>query len=176
MVSASDLATWLAALSSLAVIVGVSFVVIQLRQNARLLEATLRQQRSDVAASVLERVTDESFPRRRHEMHAIVRKFAETGWKDAYESPEDFEVRNFAFIYELFGVMGKHGLIDLDLLTEVMQGLIVRDWQAFAPHAAWMRERFKDRYSGHLRPYSHFEWLAQQTENRMRALAAEPAS
>jgi len=171
-VSVSDVVTWLAAVSSLAVIVGVGFVVLQLRQNARLLEATLRQQRSDVTVSILERITDESFPRRREQMHRVLKRFVETDWKGAFESPEDFEVRNFAHIYDLIGVMAKYGLIDLDLLADVLQGVVIRDWEVFAPHAKKMRSEF-----GFYRAYANFEWLSGEVQRRLRFVPlAPPAS
>ena len=146
------------------------FVVLQLRQNARLLEATLRQQRSDVTMSILERITDESFPRRRAEMHRILKRFVETDWKGAFESPEDFEVRNFAHIYDLIGVMAKHGLIDLDLLADVLQGVVIRDWEVFAPHAKKMRAEF-----GFYRAYANFEWLAGEVQRRLGFVPFHPA-
>jgi hypothetical protein len=162
MVSVSDVVTWLAAVSSLAVIVGVGFVVLQLRQNARLLEATLRQQRSDVTLSILERITDESFPRRRAEMHRIMAHLTETDWKGTFETPEAFEVRNFAHIYDLIGVMAKYQLIDLDLLTDVLQGVIIRDWEVFGPYAKRMRAEY-----GFPRAYANFEWLAGEIQRRL---------
>jgi len=169
-VSISDVVTWLAAVSSLAVIVGVGFVVLQLRQNGRLLEATLRQQRSDVTVSILERITDESFPRRRAEMHRILQHFADTDWKGAFESPEDFEVRNFAHFYDLIGVLAKYQFIDLDLLADVLQGVIIRDWDIFAPHAKRMRTEF-----GFYRAYANFEWLAGEVQRRLGFVPLRPA-
>jgi hypothetical protein len=171
MVSVSDVVTWLAAVSSLAVIVGVGFVVLQLRQNGRLLEATLRQQRSDVTLSILERITDESFPRRRAEMHRVLKHFVETDWKGAFESPEDFEVRNFAHIYDLIGVMAKYGLIDLDLLADVLQGVVIRDWEVFAPHVKKMRSEF-----GFYRAYSNFEWLAGEVQRKLGFVPVKPTA
>jgi hypothetical protein len=161
-VSVSDVVTWLAAVSSLAVIVGVGFVVLQLRQNARLLEATLRQQRSDVTLSILERITDESFPRRREHMHRVLKQFAESDWKGAFETPDDFEVRNFAHIYDLIGVMAKHGFIDLDLLADVLQGVVIRDWSVFKPHVERMRRDY-----GFYGAYTNFEWLAGEIQRRI---------
>lgn len=163
MVSLGDIVTYLSAISAIAVILGVGFVVVQLRQNARILQATLRQQRSDVTVSLIERITDPSFPQRRSRMHAVVRQFVETGWKDAFETPDDFEIRNFAYIYELIGVMGKHGLIDVDILTDVLQYLVVRDWQIFEPHATFLKAKYGVSYS----PYSNFAWLAKETERRL---------
>jgi hypothetical protein len=61
----SSVVTALSAISPIAVIAGTGFAVIQLRQNAGLLNATLRQVKKEAAFSMLERVTDESFARRR---------------------------------------------------------------------------------------------------------------
>jgi hypothetical protein len=168
MVSFSDIETGLAAISSLAVILGVGFVILQLRQNARLLEATIRQQRSDVSVALIERITDESFPRRRSHMHAVMRRFQETEWKDAFESPDDFEIRNFAYIYELVAVMAQHGLVDLDLLTDVLQYLIVRDWDIFEPHVKFLAPHYEVNFD----PYSNFRWLAGEARKRLARRAA----
>jgi hypothetical protein len=174
MVSFGDVITALAAVSSLAVILGVGFVVLQLRQNSRLLEATLRQQRSDVSVALIERITDESFPRRRSHMHEVMRRFTETNWKDAFESPDDFEIRNFAYIYELIGVMGKYGLVDVDLLADVLQYLVVRDWQIYEPHVKFLLGHYDINFD----PYANFRWLAEETQKRLSARArarSEPA-
>jgi hypothetical protein len=167
MVSASDIVTGLAAVSSLAVILGVGFVILQLRQNARLLEATFRQQRSDVSVALIERITDESFPRRRSHMHEVMRRFQETNWKDAFESPDDFEIRNFAYLYELIGVMAKHGLVELNLLTDVLQYLIVRDWEIFEPHVKFLMPQYEVNFD----PYSNFRWLALEARKRLESRA-----
>jgi hypothetical protein len=163
MVSVADVVNALTAISSLAVILGVGFVIVQLRQNGHLLDATLRQQRSDVSVALIERITDESFPRRRSHMHEVLRRFQETGWKEAFETPDDFEVRNFAYIYELIGVMGKHGLVDIGLLTDVLQYLVVRDWEVFEPHAKFIASRYAVQFE----PYSNFRWLAHETRRRL---------
>ena len=163
MVSLSDVVVWLSAISSLAVIFGAGFVVLQLRQNARILEATLRQQRSDVAISLIERITDPSFPQRRSRMHEVIARFARNQWADAFETPDDFEVRNFAYLYELIGVMGKHGLVDLGLLTDTLQYLVVRDWQVFEPHARFISRRYPVNFNA----YSNFQWLAEESGRRL---------
>lgn len=163
MVSIADLVTVLSAICSLAVILGAAFIVLQRRQNSRRLEATLRQQRSDVSVALIERITDPSFPQRRSRMHEVIRRFTQSSWKDAFESPDDFEVRNFANIYELIGVMGKHGLVDLDLLADVLRYLVVRDWQVVEPHAAFMTQHYDVKFN----PYANFQWLARETRSRL---------
>lgn len=143
MVNVSDVTAMLSASSSIAIILGAIFVVFQMRQNKRLIEATLRAQRSNVALSLLQRITDESFPRRRKRMLDIVSKFKTTNWADAFETEEDLEVRNFAYLYELIGLMVENGLVDLKLVLDTLQYLVVWDWQAFKPHADFVRSKYQ---------------------------------
>ncbi len=160
MVSLTDVLTVLGASSSIAVILGAIFIVFQMRQNARLIEATLRENRANVAVSMLERITDESFPRRRKRMFDIVERFKATGWKDAFESEDDLEVRNFAYLYELMGLLVENGLVDLELVLDTLQYLVVRDWDVFAPHAAWVRSKYNVSFDA----WGRFEWLAQEAK------------
>ena len=160
MVSLSDLITVLSASSSIAVILGAIFVVFQLRQNAKLIQATLKQERSNVALSLLERITDESFPRRRVRMFQIVERFKATNWENAFESEEDLEIRNFAYLYELIGLMVENGLVDLELALDTLQYLVVRDWQVFKPHAEFVTSR----YQLAVHAWGRFEWLAEQAQ------------
>ncbi len=160
MVSLSDVVTVLSASSSIAVILGAIFIVLQMRQNARLIEATLKENRANVAISMLERITDESFPRRRKRMFEIVERFKATGWKDAFESEEDLEVRNFAYLYELMGLLVENGLVDLELVLDTLQYLVVRDWDVFAPHAAFVKSKYDVSFDA----WGRFEWLAQEAK------------
>jgi len=160
MVTLQDVITLLSASSSIAVILGAIFIVLQMRQNARLIEATLREERSNVALSLLERITDESFPRRRKRMFEIVAKFKATNWADAFESEEDLEVRNFAYLYELTGLMVENGLVDLELVLDTLQYLVVRDWEVFAPHAAFVKSQYQVQFDA----WGRFEWLAGQAK------------
>lgn len=158
MVSVSDIVTVLGASSSIAVILGAIFIVLQMRQNRRLIEATLKENRANVAISMLERITDESFPRRRKRMFDIVARFKETNWANAFESEEDLEVRNFAYLYELMGLLVENGLVDLELVLDTLQYLVVRDWDVFAPHAAFIKQQYKVSFDA----WGRFEWLAQE--------------
>ncbi len=160
MVSLSDVITVLGASSSIAVILGAIFIVFQMRQNGRLIEATLKEGRATVALTMLERITDESFPRRRRRMFEIIDRFQATNWADAFESEEDLEVRNFAYLYELMGLLVENGLVDLELVLDTLQYLVVRDWEVFAPHAAFV----KSRYNVHFDAWGRFEWLAQEAK------------
>ena len=171
MVSLNDVVTALTALSSLAVISGAVFIVIQLRQNAQLLGATLQQNRADASISLLERITDELFPSRRARMHEIMKRFRETNWKDAFETPDDFEIRNFAYIYELIGLMVKHGLIDREIVLDTLQNLVVRDCQVYEPHAKFVTEKYGVR----LHAYGNFGWLANEVVRHFEARARAEA-
>ncbi len=160
MVTLNDVVTVLSASSSIAVILGAIFIILQMRQNAKLIEATLREERSNVALSLLERITDESFPRRRRRMFEIIAKFRATNWAGAFESEEDLEVRNFAYLYELIGLMVENGLVDLELALDTLQYLVVRDWEVFAPHAAFVKSQYRVRFDA----WGRFEWLAKQAQ------------
>lgn len=160
MVSLSDVITVLGASSSIAVIFGAVFIVFQMRQNAKLIEATLREGRATVALSMLERITDESFPRRRKRMFDIIQRFQTTNWADAFESEDDLEVRNFAYLYELMGLLVENGLVDLELILDTLQYLVVRDWEVFAPHAAFVKSKYHVNFDA----WGRFQWLAEEAK------------
>jgi hypothetical protein len=159
----------LTASSSAAVVVGAIFVLVQLRQNARLLEATLNQAQANFSLTILQRITDESFPRRRARMFVILQKFRETEWKEAFESPEDLEVRNFAYLYELLGQMARQKVVDLEIVLDSLQYIVVRDWQVFEPHASYISGQYKLDFN----TYSNFKWLAEEARLHMEHRGAE---
>ncbi len=172
MVTLSDALTVLSASSSIAVILGAVFIVFQMRQNAKLIQATLREGRANVALSMLERITDESFPRRRKRMFEIIGRFQATNWADAFESEDDLEVRNFAYLYELMGLLVENGLVDLELILDTLQYLVVRDWEVFAPHAAFVKSKYNVAFDA----WGRFQWLAQEAKAHLqREHATGPA-
>ena len=61
----SQVALTLSAVSSVAVVAGAVFVVFQLRQNAKLINATIQETKAGIAFSMVERIIDDSFVRRR---------------------------------------------------------------------------------------------------------------
>jgi hypothetical protein len=162
----------LGAASSGAVVMSAVLVLIQLRQNARLLEATLKQSKATFSLGVLERITDESFPRRRAQMFVTLQKFRETDWKDAFESPEDLEVRNFTYLYELLGQMARQEIVDLEIVLDSLQYIVVRDWQVFEPHARFISKQYNLDYHA----YSNFEWLAKEARLHMAHRTEEQKS
>lgn len=162
----------LSAISSVAVILGVIFVVVQLRQNAKLIdlnakltEATFRQVKSDVSFGLLEKMTDESFARRRSHMYQTAKKYGAVDWESYDDSLDDFEVRNFAYMYDLFGQLAKDGLIDIVTLTRTFKYLVIFDWRAFEPIATHIMKRYNFRRN---EMFSNFEWLANQTERILK--------
>jgi hypothetical protein len=172
MVDFSTVTIILSASSSAAVVLSAAFVLIQLRQNARLLQTTLNQSKATFSLNVLERITDESFPRRRARMFLTIQKFRETDWKDAFESPEDLEVRNFTYLYELLGQMARQGIVDLEIVLDSLQYIVVRDWQVFEPHARYISKQYNLDYHA----YSNFEWLAKEARLHMAHRSVEQKS
>ena len=173
MVDLADLISVLSAFSSLAVIAGAVFIIFQLRQNARLIEATLRQSRADVSMALLERITDEAFPRRRRNMHEVMARFKSTGWKDAFESADDLEVRNFVYLYELIGLLVRNNLVDKEIVLDTLQYIVVRDWEVYAPHVDFVAQRYGVRFNA----FANFAWLAREAATHMdRKAEAQRAS
>jgi len=158
-----DVVTVLSAISSIAVIAGAGFIVLQLRQNSRLIRASIQQQKADAAFSILEKITDESFARRRSNMYEVVKRYQDKNWEGFLDSPDDFEVRNFAYLYELYGLLVKEGLIEFRLVAETLKYLVIFDWKAFEPCCAYLVKNYGLKSN----PWGSFEWLAQQTQKFM---------
>jgi len=161
----------LSLVSSLAIIVGVVFVVVQLRQNNALIEAATEQAR---AASIQAKVTSDQL-RQNHElanMDLIMRlyEFANTAevqsaWLTVLNSkissyndflkltkPEQVAFFQIGALFESLGVLVERGIIKLDIITDM-----------FATHLAWrfmkefvsgVREQYGDDES-----YDAFEKL-----------------
>lgn len=159
MVDFSIIISYLSALSSVAVVLGAIFVVFQLRQNASLISTANLETKANMSFSVLEKLTDESFARRRKNMHDAVKKYSLVDWQGFDDTLEDFEARNFGYIYELIGELVREGLIDLTIALHSLRYLVISDWQAFEPLVKHLMERYKVPAN----PYENFEWLAQET-------------
>ena len=171
-IALSGLIQVLSAISSISVILGVVFIVIQLRQNNKLIElnakqneATLRELRSNISFELLEKLTDESYARRRSYMWQTVKKYQAANWEGFDDSADDFEVRNFAYMYDLFGQLAKEGLVDLATLAKTFKYLVALDWQAFKPASKHINERYNFKQN---EIFSNFEWLAIETEKILK--------
>lgn len=159
----SDIVAALSAISSIAVIAGAGFIVLQLRQNARLIRASLTQQKADAAFSMLEKITHESFAKRRFNMYEVIKRYQDKNWDGFLDSADDFEVRNFAYLYELYGLLVREGLIEFRLVAETLKYIVVFDWKTFEPASAYL----VGKYGLKLSPWESFEWLARETEKYM---------
>ena len=98
MVDFSTVISYLSALSSVAVVLGAIFVIFQLRQNAKLIRTANFDTKAQMSFSVLEKVTEESFARRRKNMHDAIKKFSQVNWEGFDDTLEDFEARKSRFI------------------------------------------------------------------------------
>jgi len=164
MVDLSALTADLSAVSSIAIILGAVFVVFQLRQNARLIRTANFETKANISFSVLEKLTEESFARRRKSMHDAIKKYNQINWEGFDDTLEDYEARNFGYIYELIGELVKEGIIDLTVAVHSLRYLLVFDWQRFEP----LTKHLMERYKVPVNPYENFEWLAQETRKYLQ--------
>lgn len=160
----SQVTLFLSAISSIAVILGAIFVVFQLRQNAKLINATVQANRSGIAFSILERIIDDSFVRRRKNMYDVVAKYGSKNWEGLLGTMDDFEVRNYAYMFELMGQLVKDGIIDLKTVMNALKYIVVVDWNTMAPLVKYLNGVYKLK----LNPWENFEWLAKETENFLK--------
>ena len=161
--SLSEITFILSAISSTAVIAGAFFIVFQLRQNARLIEATLAQNRNDAAFNILDRLTQEGTGRRRKQLRDVSTRHVKEGWDGFIGSLEAYEVSGFAYQYELIGQFVREGIVDLDLVTHMLSYLIVSDWLQFRPIADYLNIQFGTKVS----PWIHFQWLAEKCRQHL---------
>lgn len=89
----TEIESVLRTISAGAVIAGTILVVLQLRVNAK-------QARARTAFDLIGKVIDPSFAARRHLLYVVAEKHTHGNWTGFDRSLEDFEVRNFASIYE----------------------------------------------------------------------------
>lgn len=148
----------LSAISSVAVVAGAFFIVLQLRQNAKLIQATLEQNRNEAAFNILDRLTHEGTARRRKQLRDVSLGRVQSGWDGFFGSLEDYEIRSFAYEYELIGQFVREGIVDLGLVTHMMSYGIVADWLNFRPIAEHLVAKFGAKIS----PWIHFQWLAEK--------------
>jgi hypothetical protein len=168
----AELDPWLGAIASFCVIVGTVFVVIQLRMNAK-------QAASATAFGVISSVTDPSFAARRHQLYQVSAKYASGDWTGFDRSLEDFEVRNYASIYEQLGLLVRRGLVDVDVVNGSMSAQVYADWTVFEPIRAHIIEYSGARFHALAADqpgvdsiyWPNFRWLAEQNLEWIRAKA-----
>jgi hypothetical protein len=98
-------------------------------------------------------------------MHDAIKKYSQTNWEGFDDSLEDFEARNFGYIYELIGELVREGIIDFTIAIHSLRYLLVFDWQRFEPLVKHLMERYKVPVN----PYENFEWLAQETRKYLES-------
>jgi hypothetical protein len=151
-------------ISPIAVITGTILVVLQLRVNAR-------QARARNAFDLIAKVIDPSFPRRRHLLYMLAEKHARGDWTGFDRSLEDFEVRNFANIYEQLGLLVKKGVVDLQDVLDALSAQPMADWMTFQPIRMHIMEEAakafpalaSDRSRLESIYWPNFRWLAEES-------------
>jgi hypothetical protein len=140
MVSLGEVLEGLSGASTIAVILGIPFILLQMRQNARMVEAATRQtelvafqNRTQVLLTIAERLTDHDFIIRRRVVREIIAQHTQKGWERFADSVDGFEVRAFATQYESTALMAKLGLIDEQTLIETLGMTTVVDWIVLRP-------------------------------------------
>lgn len=113
-------------MGAIAVIAGTILVVLQLRVNAK-------NVRSRNAFDLIARVIDPSFPHRRHLLYEAAREHADGNWTGFDRTLQDFEVRNFANIYEQLGLLARRGVVDLQDVLAALSAQPMADWDTFQP-------------------------------------------
>lgn len=165
----TDLESLLRTISSIAVIAGTVFVVLQLRLNARMV-------RSRNAFDLISKVVDPSFPARRHRLYEVSKRYAGGEWTGFDRSLDDFEVRNFASIYEQIGLLVRSGVIDLDDVMKALSAQAMADWALFNPIRLHIAEYSAQAFPGLSNDpaavdfiyWPSFKWLAEENAKWVR--------
>ena len=173
----TNLESFLRTISPIAVIAGTILVVLQLRLNAK-------QARSRNAFDLISKVIDPSFPVRRHLLYEVAVKHAGGNWTGFDRSLEDFEVRNFANIYEQLGLLVRKGVVDLVDVLDALSAQPVADWDTFQPIRRHIMEEAAKAFPilATNQPglesiyWPNFRWLAEENRNWTLKRAATGAA
>lgn len=151
-------------IGAVAVIAGTILVVLQLRVNAK-------NVRSRNAFDLVAKVIDPSFPHRRHLLYDVAERHAGGEWTGFDRSLEDFEVRNFANIYEQLGLLARRGVVDLEDVLDALSAQPMADWNTFEPIRAHIIQEAGKAFPGLAdnQPgldaiyWPNFRWLAEES-------------
>jgi hypothetical protein len=160
----TEIESILRAVSTVAVIAGTILVVLQLRVNAK-------QARARTAFDLIGKVIDPSFAARRHLLYEVAEKHAHGNWTGFDRSLEDFEVRNFANIYEQLGLLVRKGVVDLPDVLDALSAQPMADWNTFQPIRIHIIEEAAKAFSALAADqpgvesiyWPHFKWLAEES-------------
>ncbi|MDE1852399.1 MAG: hypothetical protein KGI38_01495 [Thaumarchaeota archaeon] len=72
---------------------------------------------------------------------------------------DDFEARNYAYMFELFGQLAKDGIVDLQTVMNALKYIVIYDWNTMAPMIKYLNGTYKLKNN----PWENFEWLAKET-------------
>lgn len=174
MVDITTIAQALSAASTIAIILGIPFILLQMRQNARMIEAANRQaelvaaqNRSQVMLNIAEHMTNPDFIRQRKVVRDIIARRVREGWDGFFESADGFELRAFAVQYESAALMARLGLISREMLIEALGFTIAVDWIALGP-ALKEFERAWGQFT-----FPNFQALAAEAERYWHAKGAK---
>jgi hypothetical protein len=164
----ADIEAVLRIISPIMVILGTILVVLQLRINSR-------QARARNAFDLIGKVIDPSFPVRRHLLYAVAEKHAGGDWTDFDRSLEDFEVRNFANIYEQLGLLVRKEVIDLQDVLDALSAQPMADWTTFQPIRLHIMEEAAKAFPALATDqpglesiyWPNFRWLAEESQKWM---------
>jgi len=160
----TEIESILRSIGAVAVIAGTILVVLQFRVNAK-------HARSRNAFDLIARVIDPSFPHRRHLLYEVADKHAGGDWTGFDRSPQDFEVRNFANIYEQLGILARKGVVDLQDVLDALSAQPMADWNTFQPIRTHIMQEAGKAFSplagnqpGREAIYwPNFKWLADES-------------
>jgi hypothetical protein len=167
-------------ISPIAVIAGTILVVLQLRVNAK-------NARARNAFDLIGKVIDPSFPARRHRLYEVAARHSGGNWTDFDRSLADFEVRNFANIYEQLGLLVRKGVVDLEDVLDALSAQPMADWHIFGPIRMHIMEEAARALPGLAtnQPglesiyWPNFRWLAEESRKwtlRRASLTAGPST
>jgi hypothetical protein len=140
------------------------------------------QAASSTAFELIGKVTDPSFPARRHRLYEVAAKHASGDWTDFDRSLDDFEVRGYANIYEQLGLLVQRGLVDLTDVMEAMSAQIMADWHTFEPIRTHIMDQAGRGFPGMTTDqpgidrvyWPHFRWLAARNAEWVQRQATAP--
>ncbi len=164
-------------LSSIAIILGTVFVVIQIRQNTRLVQAAAEQAR---AAATQAKLTTEQMKQNNElaniDMIMRLYEFANTAevqaaWLTVLNSkissfedflklpkPEQVAFYQIGALFESVGVLVERGIVKDDIIEDMFATQLA--WQSLKPFVSGIREKYGDEES-----YPAFERLHERLTN-----------
>jgi hypothetical protein len=128
--------------------------------------------KSNNAFQLIGKVVDPSFPSRRHRLYEVSKKHSGGDWAGFDQSLDDFEVRNFANIYEQMGLLVKKGVIDLQDVLDAVSAQPMADWYVFQPirkhimeeAGKWIPSLATNQAGLDATYWPNFKWLAEEAE------------